>query len=204
MAKLDRQIDRAMSIAPMPIVWRAFDHVDTEQLLHHLKQAIDKAESRVPLDCRDVDGTPNELIDVLLDSNEYANQFGKQVTLAFASDELRSALRPTVQRRPAVSSRRDAPHNSAATAAHDSLSQRINAIPQNETPVSLLTKGEKLRWGKTKALVRRRGGLVLAIVVGAVGVIGIEYYLVFTDDETINISRFVEEGVIPPVKTFEE
>lgn len=204
MGKLDRQIDQAMSITPMKIVWRAFDHVDTELLLRQLKQAIDKAESRVPLDCRDVDGTPNDLVNVLLDANEYAHQFGKQLTLAFASDELRNALRPSVHRRPVVTTRRDAGHVSAATAAQDSLSQRVNAIPQSDPPVASTSKPAKFSWKKTKALLQHRGGLVLAIVVGAVAVIGIESYLVFTDDESINISRFIEEGVIPPIKTFEQ
>jgi len=74
------------------VVWLAFDDVDANALRQKLRNAIQQAENRVRLDCREVDGAPNELIDNLHAANEFAKCSGKQIALTFASDLLRHAL----------------------------------------------------------------------------------------------------------------
>ena len=200
MSKLDRQTDQASAIAPIKVVWRAFDDVDAASLKQKLRSAVLKAENRVPLDCRDVDGAPLELIEILLDENEFAKGLGRQITLSFASDELRHALRPGVHRRP-TSFSGGAKTIDAATAAASSLNQRLAthtvakniSLPAPMIVVPKLPPKKVMRWIKIGAIV-----LVSTVFVG-----GLEYYLIFTNDESINISQFIEKGVIVPTKTFE-
>ncbi len=200
MSKLDRQIDEANAVAPLKIVWHAFDDVDADVLRQQLRTAILSADRRVPLDCRDVDGAPDELVEILLNANDYAKERSKQVTLSFASDELRQALRPGVHRRTSRDPGLVGKRVDAASAAAESLHERVSSYTQPEAkPTAKLSIAPS---GKSKDRFRLVK-LASLVLLGAAFLGGLEWYLVFNEEETIDISQYVENQQAPPVKTFE-
>ncbi len=204
MSKLDRQLDQANAIQPIKIVWRDFEDVDATEIGNRLRMAITGNQSRVPLDCRDVDGAPNELVELLLDANDLAKERGKQVTLAFASDELRHALRPGVHRRAArPSANGGANRSDAASAAANSLHERTASYTNPSAPLPASVAGYSSGRANKPKPSYRLAKLIGAVVVGGAAIGGLEYYLVFNEERTLNITHFVEEQKASPTKAFE-
>jgi len=146
MSKLDKPAHQYEANACLKVVWLAFDDVDANALRQKLRNAIQQAENRVRLDCREVDGAPNELIDILHEANEFAKCSGKQIALTFASDLLRHALVENNGRfAPAPAVIRGSGTVSAAMAAENSLS--INwAVPLSSPLKRLKQEQSNSRW----------------------------------------------------------
>jgi hypothetical protein len=200
MSKLDRQLDELRSVKPLVIVWHAFDDVDVLSLERQIRSAVLVADYRVPVDCRNVDGVPNELVDLLVRSNIFAREHGKQVTLAFASDELRAALRPGVHHRNTVSHELGV---DAANAAAESLRDRLASKPMADAKQSVLITSVTLPSKKRRFGSKRLLKLVGIVLVGATFIGGLEWYLIFNENDTINISQFAELPQQQKIKTFE-
>jgi hypothetical protein len=203
MSKLDRQIDQAAANPLLKIIYREFDDVDTAAIRKQLFDSIAAAESRVPLDCRDVDGAPDELVDLLLEANEVAKGCRKRLILSYASDELRQALRPGVHRRGVRDTRLPSVRVDAATAAAESLRGRNSVQKPPETkPAPLVLAIEPSPDRKIK--LKQRLKLLSVIVVGAMVLIGFEWWLMNQSVVPVDASGLLEQQPPPPIKTFED
>jgi len=208
MSKLDRPEQQSEANVSLKVVWLAFDDVDATLLRHNLHNAILQAENRVRLDCREVDGVPNELIDILHEANEFAKCSGKQITLATASDHLRRALLQNDGRfAPTKVANLGAGAISAAMAAENSLKHRTNSkhnsFKLKAMEVALPLQNLHLpRRAKVRQWLRRRATMLAAIFLGTAVVVGVEWYLLPSEVESFVIDQ-MGDNFEQSIHTFE-
>jgi len=209
MSKLDRPEQQSEANVCLKVVWLAYDDVDAALLRHNLHNAILQAEHRVRLDCREVDGVPNELIDILHEANEFAKCSGKQITLATASDHLRRALLQNDGRfAPTKAANRGVGAISAAMAAENSLKHTTNSKHNSfkPTPMEIALPFQNLpgsRLAKLRRWLRRRATALVAIILGSAVVVGVEWYLLPFEAESFVIDQ-MGDSVDQPIHRFEE
>lgn len=98
MSRLDKQLDKISGEQMVKIVWPADADVDTDELRSLLVREIDRHRERIPLDLRDVDGAPSELVELLHDLRRYALSKSKVLSTSRVLPPLRKALEARARR----------------------------------------------------------------------------------------------------------
>lgn len=199
MSKLERQIEQIAGESRVEISWPFGEDIDIDVVRNRLRYEIDLHEDRVPLDLRGVHGVPPALLELLIESGDYAIRKGKRMTVSYASPAMQDALR-----------RRKVPQNlqraNADTDEGRCASDIANAAlkSQGPAPVTRTMDSAAASIAEAKANARnlkgrskRRFSRIIklgSIIIAATSVIAaVEFYLLMGETETVTL----------PTKTYE-
>ena len=194
MSRLDKQLDEISGEQMVKVIWPSDADVDTDAMRSQLIREIDAHRERIPLDLREVEGAPDELVELIHDMRRYALSKSKVLSTSRILPPLRKALEARA-RRPL--GRSVAPSSSDKSGQTSDFVNDLLKESQKKYDLSTAEKIErKKKSKKPKAPDRYRywklGGVVLlaTLLVAAAEA----YYVLVVDNET---------PVIMPEKNYE-
>lgn len=157
MAKLERQLDELYGESRVEIHWPSNDEVDVELLRLHLISEIDSHSRRIPLDLRGVNGSPEVLVDLLLEMQRYAMAQSKVLSISASLPPMQEALNPRRRRkawRPQETIDQDGARNASEVAR-----SAINSHGNSEPNALLAYQAEVVAERRVRSRTKTRRGL---------------------------------------------
>lgn len=200
MSKIDRQIERIAGETRVEISWPFGEIIDIDVVRNRLRYEIDIHDDRVPLDLRGVHGVPPALLELLIESGDYAISKGKRMTVSYASRAMQEALRTgKVPKQSQDSQSQTAQQNIASDIANAALKSQgpapvtrtMDHVASSIADSKATAKATAKRRKRDKTRLIKLGCVILA----ATSVIAaIECYVLFGETETVTMPKKTYEA----------
>ena len=156
-AKLERQLDELYGERRVEIHWPSDDEVDVDLLRLHLISEIDSHTRRIPLDLRGVNGSPEELVELLLELQRYAMTQSKVLSISASLPPMQEALNP--RRRRKAGRAQEAIHEDGARNASEVARSAINSHGNSEPNAYLAYQAEVVAERRVRSRTKPRRNL---------------------------------------------
>lgn len=180
MSRLDRQIDKVSGEQVIKVRWPStITQAEVERLRRRLIREIDRRRHRVPVDLREVQGAPPQLVQMLFELERYAREQDKIFSASWILPELRDAMAAYTGRPIGQSAKPSADPESEK--ASDLAEQLLDS--QQKKPGYDLSKAKRVQRTRKpmSSKTKHRLQLVAMILAGVLIVGSIEAYIIFKD-----------------------
>jgi hypothetical protein len=173
-------LDEVLGEKRVEIHWPSDDEVDVDLLRLYLISEIDAHRQRIPLDLRGVHGSPERLVDLLIEMQRYAASRSKVLSISASLPAMQEALNP--RRRRKAGRPQDAIDETGARTASEVARSAIKSQPQ--APNALLAQNadvaaeRRVRSGTRRSAKRVRRIIELAsmVLIGVAAISSIYWF----------------------------
>ncbi len=194
MSKISKQLASISGESVVSIRWPGDGSVDVDEVREYLRAEVDRHTHLVPVDLRDIADAPEELVNLLVESQQYARSCGKVISIIAARPPLLEALNPGRGRKT-----RKSANESGNEAASDASEAVMSLLKTRHGDAEYdLSKAERIQHSGSKSsrkdLVKRYRILAAVVLLSSAVIGAIEYYVIFSSESTL---------VVTTTKTFE-
>lgn len=196
MSKIDRQLDEIVGEERVRIDWPRGESVDADRVRNRIRYEIDCHERRIPLDLRGVHGAPQALVEILVESQQYARSKGKLLSISAAKPAMTEALQGT-RPRPKQDDGQAVAEKESVDASKIAKGILDSRRPSESNPKIDLSKSERIvrkpaQRGSSK--FRRYATMLAVVAVATSAIAAVECYFLFGEEPSVTVPKKTYES----------